>query len=176
MKRNKIYIQSLLILMALISVVGTGCNKALIIEPDACFTANRIDSLGEYVVADEFLEGEEIHFVSCGVALFEVIYTGRKEILKELTGPDGSDSIVWNYNSYYPDKNSPELENYFDKKGKPLSITGLPLEQAGEFREASYKYSDEGEYEVYLEAINRNEEGITSRATSMKLIKIIAEE
>lgn len=167
-------IYPLVLLSALLVIVSSGCNKTLIVEPDACFTTNIIDSLGEYVEAAEFEVGEEIHFVSCGLALFEVVYTGERIISKELTRPDGSDSIVFKLNSYFPDKSSAELVNYFDSKGKHLSISGETMTQAGEVREFVYSYRTEGVYEVYLEAINRNEDGVTTKATMNKEIRIVA--
>lgn len=174
MKQNKIIIRNLVVLLVFSLILATGCNKTLIVEPDACFTTNLLDSMGEYIEQNEFSVGEEIHFVSCGTALFEVIYTGDKKIAKELQKQDGTDSIIWSYNAYFPDKTSPEKSNYFNKRGQPLSITGLPLAQAGEFREAIYEYSEEGEYEVYLEAINRNEDGLKTKVTTMKKISIIS--
>jgi hypothetical protein len=157
----------------MISIILLSCNKALIVKPDACFTTNRTDSLGDYVESDEFEVGEPVYFVSCGIALFEVIYTGVRNIRSELQRQDGSDSILFDLNSYFPDKSSPDLNNYFNKDGTPLTIVGLPLTLSGEFREASYKYAAEGEYEVYLEAINRDEEGTKTKATSMKIITIV---
>jgi hypothetical protein len=159
--------------MIMIGILLFACNKSLIVNPDACFTTNRPDSLGEYVESDEFQVGEPVYFVSCGIAQFEVVYTGVRNIKAELQKQDGSESILFNFNSYFPDKTSQDLGNYFNKDGTPLTITGLPLALAGEYREASYKYSEEGDYEVYLEAINRDEEGTKTRATSVKVITIL---
>lgn len=159
--------------MIMISTLLVACNKSLIVTPDACFTTNTMDTLGNYVESEEFEVGEPVYFVSCGIALFEVMYTGVRKIRSELQRPDGSDSILFDYNSYFPDKTSPDLNNYFNKNGTPLTIVGQPFTLTGEYRETSYKYSEEGVYEVYLEAINRDEEGTKTKATSMKTITVI---
>lgn len=176
MNKNIIHICKNLIGVFVFALLIYSCDKTFLIEPQACFTCNRIDSLDNYIESDVFEAGEVIYFVSCADAQFEVIYTGIRDIKAELKKPDGSDSIVFNENTYYPDKNSTELDTYFDSKGKPLLISGLPLELTGDQREASYEYSEEGVYEVYLEAINTNEDGEKTKSTSMKEITIIKSE
>lgn len=176
MNKKIIHTSIKVIAVSLITLLLYSCDKTFLIEPEVCFTTNRIDSLDNYVESDVFETGEAIYFVSCANAQMEVIYTGERKIAAELQKPDGTDSIVFSVNTYYPDKSSLHLNTFFDTKGKPLVIRGLPLALAGEQREVSYKYTEEGIYEVYIEAINTNEDGEKTKANLMKEITITKKE
>lgn len=54
-------------------------------------------------------------------------------------------------------------------------VSSNVIEQDDELREAVYTYNEAGEYEVYLEVINRNEDGTSERSTVNSLITVTEE-
>lgn len=151
--------KSIWILIAGLCLLNS-CADALLTPPEArlsVFIKTENDQLEE--VENIYAKETRLYFANKGEAFFSVIYTGDKEMDRKSVDENGDSITIWKSNHVFTDR---EVVNYFDRFGK-RAVTGNPLSYQDNYNmflsNTSFTYQKAGEYTVYLEAINTNEEG-----------------
>jgi hypothetical protein len=151
-KKTIVFITGLLFLVS--------CSDEFLKTPEAELKVFIKDDAGNLIVPDIIVADEtELYFANAGVSFFSVVYPGDKTEKEKIVDKDGNTLTVWKVNHDYNDIDN---ESYIDSLGK-RAVKGIPLAYQDNFNmflsQLPYIYSNPGQYKVYLEARNTNEEG-----------------
>lgn len=153
------------------------CGDAFLKTPEAelkVFVKNDAESL---IAPDTVFANEtELYFANTGVSFFSVVYPGDKTEKEKIVDEDGNTLTVWDVNHDYNDIDN---ESYIDSLGK-RAVKGIPLSYQDNYvmflSQSPYIYRFPGEYKIYLEAGNTNEEGEVAINIDSKILTVIERE